>query len=218
MQCVSSVLRHRGISGITAIHGASRTYRRQGASRILGDHVQEHAEIPAGWLEFGVWAPSHLAHQGSGPSSFEKLPVGPFASSRASRTGSRALAPRCASPGNSFRSVAVNPGHAAFTLIRVPSSSFANATVIAFSAVFDGTYAAFGIRCGFDGSRCLANDPTSLDTLTIRPAGASRSSGSIACVTAITPDTFVSDTARTSATGATLGRLALSSSSNGVPG
>src|SRR5882724_4037779 len=32
----------------------------------------------------------------------------------------------------------------------------------------------------------------------MRPAGASRSSGSIACVTAMTPNTFVSNTARTS--------------------
>jgi len=35
-------------------------------------------------------------------------------------------------------------------------------------------------------------EPTSLDTLTIRAAGARRSSGSIAFVTMITPNTLVS--------------------------
>ena len=44
-----------------------------------------------------------------------------------------------------------------------------------------------------------------LETLTIRPAGASRRSGSIAWVTAITPKTLVSNTARTSSSLAALG-------------
>src|SRR5574337_932164 len=53
-----------------------------------------------------------------------------------------------------------------------------------------------------------------LDTLTIRPAGASRSSGSIACVTAMTPNTLVSNTARTSPSDATLARPVLTISAN----
>jgi hypothetical protein len=40
----------------------------------------------------------------------------------------------------------------------------------------------------------------------MRAAGASRRRGSIACVTAMTPNTFVSNTARTSSRDATLGR------------
>ena len=42
------------------------------------------------------------------------------------------------------------------------------------------------------GSLCEVIEPTSLDTLTIRAAGARRSSGSMALVTATTPKTLIS--------------------------
>ena len=45
---------------------------------------------------------------------------------------------------------------------------------------------------GLAGSVCEEIDPTSLDTLTIRAAGARRSSDSIALVTRITPNTLTS--------------------------
>jgi hypothetical protein len=45
-------------------------------------------------------------------------------------------------------------------------------------------------RCGFVGSELSVSEPAALDTLTMRAAGASRRSGSIACVTAVTPNTF----------------------------
>src|SRR5580658_9714112 len=54
--------------------------------------------------------------------------------------------------------------------------------------------------------------------LTIRPAGASRRSGSIACVTAITPNTFVSKTPRMLSSGEVLGMFVFMRSSNEVPG
>ena len=49
---------------------------------------------------------------------------------------------------------------------------------------------------GPSGSVIDAIEPTSLETLTIRAAGARRSSGSIALVTATTPNTLVSYTVR----------------------
>src|SRR5262245_31823704 len=52
----------------------------------------------------------------------------------------------------------------------------------------------------------------------MRAAGALRRSGSIACVTAMTPNTFVSNTARTSSSEATLGRPDFAISCNGLPG
>ena len=78
-----------------------------------------------------------LRHHGSGPSSFENVPVGPFASRSARRTGSRAACWTVRVPWKLLRSVAVKPGHAALTLMRVDSSSKAKASVIALSAVFD---------------------------------------------------------------------------------
>ena len=50
-----------------------------------------------------------------------------------------------------------------------------------------------------------AIEPTSLDTLTIRAAGARRSSGSIALVTVTTPNTLVSNTSRSAASVVSLG-------------
>jgi hypothetical protein len=49
-----------------------------------------------------------------------------------------------------------------------------------------------GFRVALAGSVIEVMEPTSLDTLTMRAAGARRSSGSIALVTMITPNTLVS--------------------------
>src|SRR5204863_8219517 len=76
-------------------------------------------------------------HHGSGPSSFENVPVGPFASRSARRTGSRAACWTVRVPWKLLRSVEVKPGHAALTLMPADSRSEAKATVIALSAVFD---------------------------------------------------------------------------------
>src|SRR5271156_1177480 len=73
-------------------------------------------------------------------------------------------------------------------------------------------------RHGEAGSAFLVSEPTPLDTLTIRAAGASRSSGSIAWVTARTPNTLVSHTARISARGTLLGRVNLAYSCTDMPG
>src|ERR1700674_5683292 len=67
-------------------------------------------------------------HHGSGPSSFENVPVGPFTSRSARCTGSRAACWTVRVPWKLLRSVAVKPGHAAFTLIPVDSRAEAKAT------------------------------------------------------------------------------------------
>jgi hypothetical protein len=75
----------------------------------------------------------------------------------------------------------VKPGHAALTLIPVDSSSIAMASVIALRAVLDAGYTGPKIeRQGKAGSAFRVSEPTPLDTLTMRAAGASRSSGRIA--------------------------------------
>jgi hypothetical protein len=76
-------------------------------------------------------------HHGSGPCSFENVPVGPFASRSARRTGSLAASSTLRVPWKLLRSVAVMPGASALTLMRVDSRSRAKASVIALSAVFD---------------------------------------------------------------------------------
>ena len=82
----------------------------------------------------------------------------------------------------------------------------------------DGLYTAPNIpRRGLFGSAFLVRDPEPLDTLTIRAAGASRRRGSMAWVTAMTPNTFVSNTARTSSSDATLGRPDCETSSSDRP-
>src|SRR5271163_2289235 len=73
-------------------------------------------------------------------------------------------------------------------------------------------------RHGEAGLAFLVSEPAPLDTLTIRAAGASRRSGSIAWVTARTPNTLVSHTARTSSSDTTLGRVDLEYSSTDTPG
>src|SRR5258706_15054703 len=78
-----------------------------------------------------------LHHHGTGPFSSENVPVGPSWPRSASRTGSRAASSTVRVPWKLFKSVAVKPGHAALTLMRVDSRSAANASVIALSAVFD---------------------------------------------------------------------------------
>src|SRR6185312_2049037 len=77
-------------------------------------------------------------HHGSGPSSFEKVPVGPSGPRSARRTGSRAACSTVRVPSKLLRSVAVKPGSAALTLMPVGSSSLAKASVTALRAVFDG--------------------------------------------------------------------------------
>jgi len=62
------------------------------------------------------------------PSSFENVPVGPSAEQREAHRLVRRFA-TVRGPLWPFKSVAVNPGQATFTLIAVPSSSCANAIV-----------------------------------------------------------------------------------------
>src|SRR3984885_14941675 len=106
-----------------------------------------------------------------------------------------------------LKSVAVNPGLASLTLIGVSRSSLAYMTVIMSSAALDeGSCTAAGIWGGGGaGPLCAVIEPTALDTLTIRAAGARRSSGSIALVTATTPKTLISYTSRMSASDVSLG-------------
>jgi hypothetical protein len=54
---------------------------------------------------------------------------------------------------------------------------------------------------GLAGSDIAAIDPSSLDTFTMRPAGARRSSGRNALVTTTTPNTLVSYTVRMASSG-----------------
>jgi hypothetical protein len=96
---------------------------------------------------------------------------------------------------------------AALTLIGVSFSSLAYIAVIMLTAALDDGYCAeAGIwLSGLAGSVCELIEPTSLDTLTIRAAGAWRSSGSIAFVTRTTPNTLISYTARMSSRSVVLG-------------
>jgi hypothetical protein len=73
-------------------------------------------------------------------------------------------------------------------------------------------------RCGLVESAFVVSEPATPDTLTMRADGASRSSGSIACVTAMTPNTFVSNTGRTSSRDATLARPDFAISWSDLPG
>jgi hypothetical protein len=59
---------------------------------------------------------------------------------------------------------------------------------------------------GSTGSEFSVSEPPVLATFTIRVSGASRSSGSVAWVTATTPNTFVSKTARSSSSETALSR------------
>ncbi len=93
--------------------------------------------------------------------------------------------------------------------MRMPSflNSLAYCTVSAFSAALDGAYAATGGSPANlpSGSLVMVSDAAWLPRLTMRGAGDRRSSGSIALVTAITPKTLVSNTARTMSTSTELG-------------
>src|SRR5690606_27900851 len=60
-----------------------------------------------------------LAHHGTTPSSLEKLPVGPSDPSSAMRTAALAPASTLPVPRKLLRSVAINPGHTALTLIEL---------------------------------------------------------------------------------------------------
>ena len=88
----------------------------------------------------------------------------------------------------------------------VSRSSLAYIAVTMLSAALDAGYGTDVIvHSGLSGSVMDAMEPTSLDTFTIRAAGALRSSGSIALVTRTTPYTLVSNTSRTVATEVPLG-------------
>src|SRR5258707_14491345 len=79
----------------------------------------------------------------------------------------------------------------------VSLSSLAYIAVTMLSAVLDEGYGTEAIAAiGPWGSVIEVIEPTSLETLTMRAAGARRSSGRIACVTATTPNTLVSCTRR----------------------
>ena len=94
-------------------------------------------------------------------------------------------------------------------MTRIPSgrSSLAYWIVSAVSADLDGTYPAeMGCWSASAGSDMRVNDPTLLETLTMRGDAERRSSGSMALVTVMTPKTFVSNTRRTMSRSAVLGR------------
>lgn len=72
---------------------APRCHQRGEESR--GAYLQVHVSLHSDALASLPWLRARslevrLHHHGSGPSSFEYEPVGPFASRSASRTGSRA--------------------------------------------------------------------------------------------------------------------------------
>src|SRR5947209_19674934 len=75
---------------------------------------------------------SRLRHHESGPSSFENVPAGPFASRSASGTGSRAACWTVRVPWKVLRCVAVKPAHGALTWRLVDSRARAQANVTAF--------------------------------------------------------------------------------------
>ncbi|HSY21877.1 MAG TPA: hypothetical protein VK841_07175 [Polyangiaceae bacterium] len=68
-------------------------------------------------------------------------------------------------------------------MTRVERSWFANETVTALSAVFDVAYASpLNLAYSKLGSLILASEPSPLETLTMRPAGACSRRRSIDCV------------------------------------
>src|SRR5262249_60069713 len=69
---------------------------------------------------------ARCGHHGTGPADEKYPPVGPSAGSKASRTASAAPCSTVCLPWWSFRSVAVYPGSAEFTLIGVSLSSKAS--------------------------------------------------------------------------------------------
>src|SRR5690606_11830388 len=77
-------------------------------------------------------------YQGSGPDSLKNPPLGPSSAMSANCTAARAPCSTVRVPRNLLSSVAVNPGHTALTLMVVPSSSLARATVNPLRALFDG--------------------------------------------------------------------------------
>src|SRR5215831_1788995 len=119
-----------------------------------------------------------VGHHGTGPADEKYPPDGPLAGSKASRTASAAPSSTVCVPRWSFRSVAVYPGSAAFTLIGVSFSSKASCTVSMLRAALDALYPRnFAQAYSHPGSPLMASDPSSLDTFTIRPAGDRRRSG-----------------------------------------
>jgi ribosomal protein S18 acetylase RimI-like enzyme len=109
------------------------------------------------------------------------MPLGPSSGRVARYTLGSAPSAAVRNPLWLLKSVAVHPGLAELTLIGVSRSSLAYMTVIMLSAALDEGYCTDGGSCasGCAGSLSPVIEPTSLDTLTIRAAGARRSSGSI---------------------------------------
>src|ERR1700730_11874539 len=135
------------------------------------------------------------------------MPLGPSSGRVARYTLGSAPSLAERNPRWLLKSVAVNPGLAALTLIGVSPSSLAYMTVIMLSAALDDGYCTdAGTRTsGCAGTPSPEIERTSLETLTIRAAGARRSSGSMALVTATTPKTLISYTARISCSDVWLG-------------
>src|SRR5262245_66019597 len=123
-------------------------------------------------------------HHGPGPADEKYPPVGPSAGSNARRTASAAPCSTVCVPPWSFRSVAVYPGSAEFTLIGVSLSSKASCTVSMLRAALDALYPRnFTGAYAHPASAFWASDPSPLDTFTIRPAGDRRRSGNNAWAT-----------------------------------
>lgn len=145
--------------------------------RPIRNDAHDDARYSGAIAEYSPMSEVRPHHHGMTPFSFENVPVGPFASRSARRTGSRAACWTVRVPWKLSRSVAVKPGDAALTLMRVDSKSKGKASVIALSAVFDGEYVAPNIeRCGFVGSAFNVSEPEELDTLTICAADSPRRS------------------------------------------
>jgi hypothetical protein len=111
------------------------------SARLVGNSSPECdgrlARYSGAIAEYFLMSEVRLHHHGRGLFSFENVPVGPFASRSARRTGSSAACWTVREPWKLLRSVAVKPGYAALTLMPADSRSEAKATVIALSAVFD---------------------------------------------------------------------------------
>src|SRR5258708_36405579 len=121
------------------------------------------------------------------------MPLGPSSGRVARYTFGSAPSLAERNPRWLLKSVAVNPGLAALTLIGVSRSSLAYMTVIMLSAALDDGYCTdAGIwASGCAGSLCPVIEPTSLGPLTIRAAGARRSSGRVAVGTAPPPTAVI---------------------------
>src|SRR5258708_30913820 len=155
----------------------------------------------------GLQRPDTGIYQAITPFSPKKPPVGPSTGKVAKATGTFAPCSGVRKPLCSFRSVATYPGLTELTLMGVFRSSLAKKTVRALRAVLEALYARVGGRYeAYEvGSLLILREPISLDRLTIRPASERRRRGSMALVTAKTPNTLVAKVLRTSSSASSLG-------------